>query len=154
MDINLLEPMTHISKIWNLFSLTCLIIFPLALCTAGCSINLYFTVISFIEIRDIELYWCRLSHLNLVESDIMTYQVIGGLFLFLFLSKVRNVLINRSLTGLNTDLEKAASSASGDCGHFVGHPIILRKLRLKYMIEDRGKTVEYWDCLTLSAMAS
>ena len=69
--------------------------------------------------------------------------MIGGLFLFLFLSKVRNVLINRSLTGLNTDLEKAASSASGDCGHFVGHPIILRKLRLKYMIEDRGKTVEY-----------
>ena len=35
---------------------------------------------------------------------------------------------------LNVDLEKAASGASGACGHFVGNPAILRTFRSKYPI--------------------
>ena len=44
-----------------------------------------------------------------------------------------------------TDLEKAASSASNACGHFVGNHSILRTFWVKYPVlltEDGGRRVE------------
>ena len=46
---------------------------------------------------------------------------------------------------MQTDLEKAASSASGACGHFVGNPAILRTFLVKYPVlfsEDGGRRID------------
>ena len=46
---------------------------------------------------------------------------------------------------LRSDLEKAASGASGACGHFVGNPAILRTFSVKYPVllaENQGRRVE------------
>ena len=43
---------------------------------------------------------------------------------------------------VQSDLEKAASSASGACGHFVGNPVILRTFWVKFPVlltEDGGR---------------
>ena len=43
------------------------------------------------------------------------------------------------------DLEKAASGASGACGHFVENPIILRTFRVGnpvFLTEDGGRRLE------------
>ena len=50
-----------------------------------------------------------------------------------------------SIFGWGTDLEKAASGASGACGHFVGNHAILRTFLAKYPIlltKGGGKGVE------------
>ena len=46
---------------------------------------------------------------------------------------------------VKTDLEKAASGASGACGHFVGNPTILRTFGAKcpvFFTNDRKRRVE------------
>ena len=46
------------------------------------------------------------------------------------------------------DLEKAASGASGACGHFVGNPALLRTFFVRYLLllaEDPGRRVEDGD---------
>ena len=46
------------------------------------------------------------------------------------------------------DLEKAASGASGVCGHFVGNHTILRTFWVNFPVlltEDGGRRVEYWE---------
>ena len=47
--------------------------------------------------------------------------------------------------GLQADLEKAASGASGACGHFVENPAILRTFWVEnpaFLTEDGGRIVE------------
>ena len=44
------------------------------------------------------------------------------------------------------DLEKAASGASGACGHFIENSAILRTFSVKYLVlldEDQGRRVEH-----------
>ena len=46
---------------------------------------------------------------------------------------------------LSPDLEKAASGASGACGHFVVNPAILRTFRVRnptFLTEDGGRRME------------
>ena len=54
-------------------------------------------------------------------------------------------ILNPNIDPIVTDLEKAASGASGACGHFVGNPAILRTFSVKYpalLTEDGGRRVE------------
>ena len=67
-------------------------------------------------------------------------------WLFLILEQFLNVLtFTTKLPWLDSDLEKAASSASGACGHFVLNTAILRTSRVKnpaFLTEDKGRRVE------------